>query len=219
LARSVIDDDKDCLFVCAILAACLFDRGAEAETGPKRTLRQHKDSLYVGAANVSTGWAPGCLYLAAYAAWAWTFRIAIDPRARRALGRWMGVEIGWVRATTFPLDISVWGLVGRSQDRDETLLGWQVTLASVAVCLAGAFLPTAALCVLLRCRPWPSDELGAALYLITPVLILLFSASHFGWREPQERRCPGRKRVGTPFVGTGHPPSEPPARLDTTRES
>ncbi len=156
-----------------------------------------------------TGWALGCLYLAAYGAWAWFFRASVDPLARRALGRSIHVPVGWVRATTFPLEIWVWGLGGRSHDRDDFLLDSRVALGSVALCLAGAFLPTGALCLLLRWSPGLSNELGSALYLTTPLLILFFSASHLCWRDSEPASIRG-KRVKIDASGEQRPGSQPP---------
>jgi hypothetical protein len=146
----------------------------------------------------------GCLYLAAYGAWGWLLRTSIDSRVRRALGRRLGVEVSWVRATTFPLEIWVWGLAGRGANGERSLLGSRVALGSLAMCLTGAFAPIAGLCLLLSRTPRLASELGPALYLTTPWLILLFVASHLGRRGSKP--------------STEQRQSLPPARLDTRGE-
>jgi hypothetical protein len=166
------------------------------------------------AVPLNAGWAWGCVYLAAYGAWAWFFRSTVDSWARRFLGGKLGIEVVWLPATTFPLEIWVWGLVGKGGPAGRSALESRVALGSTAVCLAGAFLPTAALCVLLRWSPSLSEQLGAALYLTTPPLILLFVASHLKWRgtEPSEPKAAGRGgRGGRQRLGEkGRTPSVPP---------
>jgi hypothetical protein len=75
-------------------------------------------------------------------------------------------------------------------------------------------MPTAALCLVLRWSSLRSEELGAALYLTTPLLLLLFVASHLRWRatEPEAGGKGETGRRGTRI------PSEPPGRLDPRRE-
>jgi hypothetical protein len=160
------------------------------------------------------GWALGCVYLAAYAGWAWLFRSRVDSRARRLLGRWLGVEVIWVRASAFPLEIWVWGLTGRAFASGGSRLDSRVALGSVALCLVAAFAPTAALCLVLRRSPWASEELGPALYLTTPLILLVFVASHLRWRASE----PAASGEGEAGRRSGHPPSEPPGRLDPRRE-
>jgi hypothetical protein len=171
-------------------------------------------------APLRTGWAMGCLYLLAYATWAWFFRLNVDSWARRRLGERLGVKVAWVRATTFPMEVWVWGLGGRSRAPDNSVLNSRIMLGSVAICLAGAFLPTTALCLLLTWSPWLSAELGPALYLTTPLLVLVFAVSHLGWRdsEPAESN-PSTDDAKMGAAGTGQPRSRPAARLDTRRES
>ena len=154
---------------------------------------------------MSTACALGCLYLAAYGAWAWLFRTRVDSRIRGALGRRLRVEVSWARATTFPLEIWVWSLAGRDAKGDRSLLDSRVALASVALSLTGAFSPVGALCLLFTRTPKLASELGPALYLTTPWLILLFVASHMG------------RRGSKPISERGQ--SLPPARLDTRGES
>ncbi len=143
-----------------------------------------------------SGWALGCLYLAAYAGWAWFFRSSVDSWARRVVGRRLGLEVIWLQATTFPLEIWVWGRAGRAGRRGLSHLESRLALGSAALCLSGAFLPTAALCLVLRWGPPVAAELGHALYLTTPPLLLLFVASHLKWRAPGSlgaRRGRGKK--------------------------
>jgi hypothetical protein len=148
----------------------------------------------------------------AYGGWAWFFRSNVDSWARRLLGGRLGVKVVWLPATTFPLEIWVWGLRERGRPAGHSALDSRVALGSTAMSLAGAFLPTAVLCVLLHWSPLLSEELGAALYLTTPPLILLFVASHLKWRasDPAESSAHG---------DGGRPPSEPPGSLGTGRHS
>jgi len=176
---------------------------------------------------LKAGWAWGCLYLVANATWAWFFRSRMDSWARRALGERLGVKVIWVLATAFPLEVWVWGIAGRRARRRQTLLEPRLALGSVALCLAGAFIPTAALCLFLHQSPLGSSELGPALYLTTPVLILLFVMLHLRWRAPQASGPGGG--AGDEIEGEGErerepgdrrrPPSEPPGRLGTEPES
>jgi hypothetical protein len=166
---------------------------------------------------LKTGWVWGCLYLAAYAGWAWLFRSTVDSWARRRLGHWLGVDVIWLRATTFPLEIWVWGLAGRDSLREDSRLGSRVLLGSLALCLAAAFTPTAGLCLVLRCSSRASGELGAALYLTTPLLLLLFVASHLRRRASEPGG--GGGEVGEAGRRSTGGPSEPPGRLDPERES
>jgi hypothetical protein len=129
------------------------------------------------------GWIWGCLYLAAYGTWAWFFRSNVDAWARRTLGRILGVDVVWIRATTFPLEVWVWGLAGRR--RANSLLESRIALGSTAMSFAGAFMPTAGLCLVLHTSPPISDAVGPALYLTTPLLLLLFVASHLSWRASE----------------------------------
>jgi hypothetical protein len=159
----------------------------------KQTSRQHKRHLYVWALPLRAGWALGCLYLAGYGGWAWFFRSSVDSWARRVIGRRLGLQVIWLPATTFPLEIWVWGRAGRAGTRGASRLESRLALGCAALCLSGAFMPTAALCLLLRWGPRVSAELGPALYLTTPLLILLFVASHLKWRapDPSEPRASG----------------------------
>jgi hypothetical protein len=84
-------------------------------------------------------------------------------------------------------------------------MGSRLAVGSLAVCLTGAFSPIGALCLLLSKTPDLARELGPALYLTTPWLILLFVASHMGRRGLQPGGAQGQ--------------SLPPARLDTRGES
>jgi hypothetical protein len=154
---------------------------------------------------VSLACALGCLYLAAYGAWAWLFRTRVDSRVRSTLGRRLGVEVSWVRASTFPLEIWVWDLGGRGAKGDRSLRGSRVALGCLTLCLTGAFAPVGGLCLFLSKTPRLASALGPALYLTTPWLILLFVVSHMGGRESK----PSSERR----------PSLPPPRLDTGRES
>jgi hypothetical protein len=165
---------------------------------------------------LKAGWAWGCLYLAAYGAWAWLFRSSVDSWARRRLGERLGVHVVWLQATAFPVEIWVWGVALHPGAPERALLQSRVALGSTAMCLAGAFLPTAALCLLLRWNPAASEELASALYLTTPLLLLVFVASHLKWRGPEPSEPP------EPRGGPGsrwRPPSEPPGRLDEGRNS
>ncbi len=110
-----------------------------------------------------------------------------------------------MRATTFPLEIWVWGLAGRGAKGDRSLRGSRVALGCLTLCLAGAFAPVAGLSLFLSKTPMPASALGPALYLTTPWLILLFVVSHMGRRDSKP--------------STERRPSLPPPRLDTGRES
>jgi hypothetical protein len=128
------------------------------------------------------------------------------------LGKRLGVDVIWLRATKFPLEIWVWGLAGRRHGRSR--LDSRIALASVAICLAGAFMPTAALCLLLH---WsPSDQLGPALYLTTPLILPVFVASHLKWRASDSLSNALRATAGR--HDEAPPPSEPPGRLDSSKE-
>ena len=116
----------------------------------------------------------------------------------------------WLRATRFPLEIWVWGLAGRRHGRSR--LDSRIALASVAICLAGAFMPTAALCLLLHWRP--SDELGAALYLTTPLILPVFVVSHLKWRASDSPSTAQRATAGRHGEA---PPSEPPGKIDSSK--
>jgi hypothetical protein len=122
----------------------------------------------------------------------------------------------WLRATRFPLEIWVWGLAGRRHGRSR--LDSRIALASVAICLAGAFMPTAVLCLLLHWNP--SDELGPALYLTTPLILPVFVATHLKWRASDSPSTAKRAtQRGTGRRRDESPPSEPPGRLDSSKES
>jgi hypothetical protein len=159
---------------------------------------------------LNAGWVWGCIYLAAYGGWAWFFRSNVDSWARRLLGGKLGVEVVWLPATTFPLEIWVWGLVGKGRSAGRSALESRVALGSTAMCLAGAFMPTAALCILLRWSPSLSERLGAALYLTTPPLILLFVASHLRWRASDPSGPEARRDRRERLRDKGRTPSEPP---------
>jgi hypothetical protein len=126
---------------------------------------------------VSVDWAWGCLYLAAYGAWAGVFRSRVDPWARRLVGARLRVEVVWLPASGFPLELWLWGLAERRGHRFDS----RVALGSTAICLAGAFLPTALLCFFLHWMP-ATAPLGHALYLSTPPLVLVFVISHLRGR-------------------------------------
>ena len=79
-------------------------------------------------------WAWGCIYLTAYQAWAWFFRSRIDPWARRFVGGRLGVEVVWLLASSFPMEVWTWGLAGRKGHRFDP----QIALCSTAVCFAAA---------------------------------------------------------------------------------
>jgi hypothetical protein len=119
-------------------------------------------------------WAWGCMYLVAYQGWAWLFRARIDPWARRWVGGQLGVEVVWLPASQFPLEMWTWGLSGRGGRRLDS----RVALCSTAVCFAAAVLPIALMCFLLRWTTCLSSHFGEALYLITPPLIAVFVGSH-----------------------------------------
>ena len=159
-----------------------------------------------------SGWLWGAAYLAAYGEWAWLFRSRVDSWARRTLGRRLGIEVVWRCATTFPLEIWVWGPSARCRGRPD--LEPRLALTSTAICLAAAFVPTAALCLLLDWSSSLSDELGPALYLTTPLILLVFVASNLKWRASNSSSASeGGKPLDDP------PPSEPPGRFDSSRES
>jgi hypothetical protein len=164
---------------------------------------------------LKAGWAWGCAYLALYWVWAWFFRSTVDPWARRLVGSRLGIHVIWLPATIFPLEIWLWGLAGRSRAAGRSLLESRIALGSAVTCLTGAFLPTVALCILLRWSPSLSKELGPALYLMTPPAILLFVASHLKWRapEPSESGAQGGAE-GDGLGDNRRSPSEPPGRLD-----
>ena len=79
-------------------------------------------------------WTWGCLYLAAYAAWAWLFRSHLDRWARRLLGRRLGVDIVWLPMTTFPLEMWIWGISERGDERRPSRFDPRVALGSAAIC-------------------------------------------------------------------------------------
>jgi hypothetical protein len=126
----------------------------------------------------SPAWLWGCLYLAAYGAWAWVFRAWVDPWLRRAAGRRLGRDVVWVPASMFPLELWVWGLRKPETSGVES----RVALISVAVGLAGAFLPIALLCAFLSWRGGSPGTVSGALYLSTPALVMLFAVFHLQWR-------------------------------------
>jgi hypothetical protein len=198
-----------------------FSRRAtrDGDIVPKQALRLYKSYLYARGAPLRTGWVWGCLYLVAYGGWAWFFRSNVDSWARRQLGGRLGVRVVWLPATTFPLEIWVWGLVGHGRARRvPSILESRVALGSAAMCLTGAFMPTAALCLLLRWSPSLSEELGPALYLTTPPLILLFAASHLRSRatDPPETVHFGEQSQDR---RSGRRPSDPPGSFGAGRES
>ena len=133
--------------------------------------------------------------------------------------RQTGGRVVWLPATTFPLEIRVWGLVGKGRPAGRSALESRVALGSTAMCLAGAFMPTAALCILLRWSPSLSEQLGAALYLTTPPLILLFVASHLRRRasdpsEPEARRNRRERLRDKGRTPSGPPPAGPAPQGD-----
>ena len=172
----------------------------------------------MGLLPLRAGWALGCLYLAAYGTWGWFFRRTVDPWVQRVLGGRLGVHVRWVRATTFPFQVWVWGLEGPGAGGGDRLLDSRITLGSVAICLAGAFMPTGALCLVLRWSPALANDVGPALYLATPVLILSFVTSHLGWRDAEPASLHGHGAEMGPS-GDLRPPSKAPASLDTRSES
>jgi hypothetical protein len=133
---------------------------------------------------MSLDWAWGCLYLAAYGGWAWLFRSHVDPWARRLVGGRLGTEVIWLPASTFPLELWIWGLSERRGHRFDS----RVALGSTGVCLAAAFLPTALLCFVLHWAPGATRQLGHALYLTTVPLVLLFVISHLRRRGADRTR-------------------------------
>jgi hypothetical protein len=133
---------------------------------------------------MSGEWAWGCVYLAAYLAWAWVFRARIDPWARRMVGGHLGVEVVWLPASRFPMEMWIWGLAGRAGHRFDS----RMALCATAMCFAAAILPTAILCVFLRWTTCLSPHFGHALYLITPPLIAVFVASHMRRTRSEERK-------------------------------
>jgi hypothetical protein len=120
----------------------------------------------------------------------------------------------WLRATKFPLEIWVWGLPARRRGR--TQLDSRIALTSMVICLAGAFMPTAALCLLLNWSPSLSDELGPAIYLTTPLIVPVFVALHLKWRASDSLSTAER---ATAERNGEAPPSEPPGRLDSSKEA
>jgi hypothetical protein len=129
-------------------------------------------------------WAWGCIYLTAYQAWAWFFRSRIDPWARRVVGGRLGVEVVWLPASSFPMEVWTWGLAGRKGHRFNP----QIALCSTAVCFAAALLPTALLCMLLRWTTCLSARSEHALYLATPPLIAVFVASYMRRTRLDEKK-------------------------------
>lgn len=119
----------------------------------------------------------------------------------------------WLRASRFPLEIWIWGLAGRRHGRSR--LDSRIALASMAFCLAGAFMPTAALCLLLHLSRSLSDELGPALYLTTPLILPVFVALHLKWRSSDSPSTSQRATAGHDEAR----PSEPPGGLDSSKRS
>jgi hypothetical protein len=136
--------------------------------------------------SVSAGWVWGCLYLAACGAWAWCFRSRVDSWVRRLAGKWLGTPVVWVPASTFPLEIWMWGVA----TRDGSQRAARLALGSLVFCFAGAFLPTVAFALLLRWTDCIPDDVASAVYLSTPALIVLFAASHLSRRGLERRIRP-----------------------------
>lgn len=132
---------------------------------------------------MSSDWIGGCAYLAAYAAWTWFFRAWVDPRLQARVGRRLRTPVAWVRATTFPMELWVWGLREPGDERLDTRLA----LASAAIALVGVFLPIGLLCAFELWVGGLPEAVTAALYLTTPLLFFLFIVSHLRWREPAGR--------------------------------
>jgi hypothetical protein len=152
------------------------------DTVQKQTSGKHKDSD--GRPNRMTGeWAWGCAYVAAFQAWAWFFQARVDPWARRVVGGHFGVEVVWLPASKFPMEVWIWGLAGRAGSRFDS----RVALCATAVCFAAALLPIALLCSLLHWTTCLSSPSAHALYLVTPLLMAVFVASYMRHARPQEK--------------------------------
>jgi hypothetical protein len=132
---------------------------------------------------MTADWAWGCTVLAAYQAWAWFFRMRIDPWARRVVGGHLGVEIVWLQASRFPLEVWLWGFGGRGEKRFDS----RMAACSTAVCFGAALAPIGLVSLLMHWTTWMSSRFGHALYLVTPPLIAVFVVS-------QMRRTRGEDR-------------------------
>jgi hypothetical protein len=128
-------------------------------------------------------WAWGCMIVAGYQAWSWLFRVRVDPWARRVVGGHLGVEVVWLPASQFPLEMWIWGRGGREGRRFDS----RIALYATAVCFTAALVPTALLCLLLHWTTWMSSRFGHALYLVTLPLMALFVASQLGRTRPDDR--------------------------------
>lgn len=124
----------------------------------------------------------GFAYFGVYAAWSWFFRAQIHSRLQRRAARRLGVEIVWVPATTFPVELWVWGL---REARDSPLES-RLAFGSAAAGLLGAFLPIALLCAFEQWSGGLPEAVTGALYLTTPLLFSSFLLSHLRWRAPRE---------------------------------
>jgi hypothetical protein len=96
-----------------------------------------------------------------------------------------------VTASTFPIELWVWGLPTPTADGQDVERAHRLALICVTAGLAGAFLPTALLCALLsalqsRDAALP-EAVNGALYLSTPLLVALFVVGHLRWRGPPAR--------------------------------
>jgi len=123
-------------------------------------------------------WMWGCLYLGAYGFWAWTFRTRVDPWMRRQLGLRLSADVVWVPASTFPIELWVWGLRRPSDDEQGAERAHRLALTSVAAGLGGAFLPTALLCAFESWGAGLPEAVNGALYLTTPLLVMVFVVWH-----------------------------------------
>jgi hypothetical protein len=139
--------------------------------------------LDAGAGIMTGEWAWGCIVLAVYQAWSWLFRARIDPWARRLVGSHLGVEVIWLPASRFPVELWTWGLGGRGGRRFDG----RFALGATALCFAGALLPIAVLCALLHWTTWMSTRFGHALYLVTPPLVAVFVAYQMGRTRLEDR--------------------------------
>jgi hypothetical protein len=157
----------------------LIDQG---DTVQKQTSRKHKGSDG-RPKRMTGGWAWGCAYVAAFQVWAWFFQSRVDPWARRVIGGHLGVEVVWLLASKFPMEMWIWGLAGRAGHRFDS----RVALCATAVCFVAALLPIALLCSLLHWTTCLSSPSAHALYLVTPPLMAVFVASYMRHARTQEK--------------------------------
>jgi hypothetical protein len=135
----------------------------------------------------------GCMYVGAYQAWGWFFGSVLDPWFRSVAGKRAGVEVAWLPATTFPVDLWAWGSADRARaSLDDRLAAW-----CAALCVAGAFLPVIALGVVLDGATL-SARLSGFLYLATMPLMLLFLRVQTRRREEPGRAANDDKSMYRP---------------------